>query len=100
VFNQECFYDLYVLEDSTLGGQMIAQVLSENHGFTGCTGSCFFTGYDENTMPFCQRFIVFSDTLTGDNCQCQASVDTVCQTFQLFNQVLDYAAHQGHITVA
>ncbi|MEI6268577.1 MAG: hypothetical protein WCP01_06820 [Methylococcaceae bacterium] len=51
-------------------------------------------------MPFCQRFIVFSDTLTGDNCQCQASVDTVCQTFQLFNQVLDYAAHQGHITVA
>ena len=79
---------------------MIAQVLAKNHGFTGCAGSYFFTGYGENTMPFWQRFIAFSDTLTGDNRQCQAAVDAVCQTFQSFNQVLDDAAHQDHITVS
>ncbi len=91
---------LYVVEGSTLGGQMISQLLTKNLGFTRDTGSCFFTGYGENTMPFWQRFIAFSDTLTGDNRQCQAAVDAACQTFQLFNQVLDDAAHQDHITVS
>ena len=91
---------LYVVEGSTLGGQMIAQVLAKNHGFTQDTGSCFFTGYGENTQPFWQRFIAFSDTLNGDKRQCQAAVEAACQTFQLFNQVLDDAAHQDEITVA
>jgi heme oxygenase len=91
---------LYVVEGSTLGGQMISQLLTKNLGFTRDTGSCFFTGYGENTMLFWQRFIAFSDTLTGDNRQCQAAVDAACQTFQLFNQVLDDAAHQDHITVS
>ncbi len=91
---------LYVVEGSTLGGQMISQLLTKNLGFTRDTGSCFFTGYGENTMPFWQCFIAFSDTLTGDKQQCQAAVDAACQTFQLFNQVLDDADHQGRITVA
>ncbi|MEI6335281.1 MAG: biliverdin-producing heme oxygenase [Methylococcaceae bacterium] len=91
---------LYVAEGSTLGGQMIAQLLAKNFGFTRETGSCFFTGYGENTQIFWQRFVAFSDTLTGDKRQCQAAVDAACQTFQLFNQVLDDAAHQDHITVS
>ncbi|MEI6335922.1 MAG: biliverdin-producing heme oxygenase [Methylococcaceae bacterium] len=91
---------LYVVEGSTLGGQMITQLLAKNLGFTRDTGSCFFTGYGENTQPFWQRFIAFSDTLTGDNRQCQTAVEAACQTFQLFNQVLDDAAHQDHITLS
>ena len=50
---------LYVVEGSTLGGQMISQLLAKNLGFTRDTGSCFFTGYDENTQPFWQRLLLF-----------------------------------------
>jgi len=76
---------------------MISKRLAKNLGFTRNTDSCFFTGYGENTQTFWQRFIAFFDTLTGDNRQCQAAVDAA---FQLFNQVLDDATYQGHITVA
>ncbi len=91
---------LYVVEGSTLGGQMISQVLAKNHNFMHDTGSCFFIGYGENTMTFWQQFITFSDTLSADNHQCQASVDAACQTFQLFNQVLDDVVHQNYLTVS
>jgi heme oxygenase len=91
---------LYVVEGSTLGGQMISQVLIKNQGITRETGSYFFTGYGESIMPFWQQFITFSDTLSGDNHQCQAAVEAACQTFQLFNQVLDDAVHQNDMTVS
>ncbi len=90
---------LYVMEGSTLGVQMISQLSAKNNGFTGRTGSFFFTGYGENTQTFWQRFTAFSDTLIGDKRQCQKAVDSICQTVQLFNQVLDDAAHQNHIMV-
>ncbi|WP_262966445.1 biliverdin-producing heme oxygenase [Methylobacter psychrophilus] len=91
---------LYVVEGSTLGGQMISQVLAKNHNFTHAAGSCFFIGYGEKTMTFWQQLIAFSDTLSGDNHECQAAVEAACQTFQLFNQVLDDVAHQNYTTVS
>jgi heme oxygenase len=86
---------LYVVEGSTLGGQIIAQVLLKNHGFMRDTGSCFFTGYDKSIMTFWQQFIAFSDTLSCDNHECQAAVEAACQAFQLFNQVLDDVVNQN-----
>jgi heme oxygenase len=91
---------LYVVEGSTLGAQMISQVLAKNYSFTHHTGSCFFIGYGENTMNFWQQFITFSDTLSGDNHECQAAVEAACQAFQLFNQVLDDVVHQNYTTVS
>ncbi len=91
---------LYVVEGSTLGGRMISQVLAKNYSFTDTAGSCFFIGYGENTGTFWQQFITFSDSLSGDNDECQAAVEAACQTFQLFNQVLDDVAHQNYTTVS
>lgn len=87
---------LYVVEGSSLGGQMIAQILAKNHGFSQDSGSCFFTGYGENTQTFWQGFITFADTLTGDKCQCQLAIEAASQTFQLFNQVLDATTPKNH----
>ncbi|UOA10175.1 biliverdin-producing heme oxygenase [Methylobacter sp. S3L5C] len=91
---------LYVVEGSTLGGQMISQVLAKNYSFRHDAGSCFFIGYGEKTMTFWQQFIAFSDTLSGDKHECQAAVEAAGQTFQLFNQVLDDVVHQNYMTVS
>jgi heme oxygenase len=70
--------------------------LAKNHGFSQDSGSCFFTGYGENTQTFWQGFITFADTLTGDKCQCQLAIEAASQTFQLFNQVLDATTPKNH----
>lgn len=51
---------LYVIEGSTLGGQVIARMLKENSHFkiTDETLS-FFRGYDENTIPMWRAFQMF-----------------------------------------
>lgn len=80
---------LYVVEGSTLGAAHISRYLTKHHGFTQNNGGCFFTGYGENTTTYWQRFIAFSDTVS-DNHHPEA-LDYACQTFQLFNQILDVA---------
>lgn len=89
---------LYVVEGSTLGAAHISKSLAKHHGYTQDAGSCFFTGYGENTPPFWQSFIVFSATISDDSQQCQAAVEAASQTFELFKQVLDHAVHQTSTT--
>jgi heme oxygenase len=38
---------LYVIEGSSLGGQLILKELQQRHGLTTETGARFFTGYGE-----------------------------------------------------
>ncbi|MCX7102051.1 MAG: biliverdin-producing heme oxygenase [Methylobacter sp.] len=87
---------LYVIEGSTLGGQMISRSLNEHHGLTRKTGARFFFGYGENTAIMWQNFIDFADCISGDEIQCRAAENAACQTFQLFNQVLDNYVQQEH----
>ncbi len=87
---------LYVIEGSTLGGQLISRSLNEHHGLTRNTGARFFYGYGENTAIMWQNFIDFADCISGDEIQCRAAEDAACQTFQLFNQVLDNCVQQEH----
>jgi heme oxygenase len=80
---------LYVLEGSTLGGQLISRSLVNYHGLNHNEGACFFSGYGERTALMWQDFLCFSDIIFGDDPQCQAAKISACQTFQLFQQVLD-----------
>ena len=89
---------LYVVEGSTLGATHISQHLTKHHGFTQDTGSCFFTGYGENTMTYWQSFIAFSDTVSDEHHP--DALDYACQTFQLFNQVLNTALPKEHTLAA
>lgn len=80
---------LYVIEGSTLGGQLISRSLNQHLGLTLNTGARFFYGYGEQTALMWQSFIDFADCISGDETQCQAAEQSAWQTFQVFNQVLD-----------
>jgi heme oxygenase len=85
---------LYVLEGSTLGGQLIFRSLVNYHGLNINEGACFFNGYGESAQLMWQDFLCFSDIISRDDYQCQAAKVAACQTFQLFKQVLDQYANQ------
>jgi heme oxygenase len=80
---------LYVLEDPTLGGQLISRQLNQHFGLTLQYWRPFFYGYGEQTAVMWQSFIDFADCISGDESQCQAAEQSACQTFQVLNQVLD-----------
>jgi heme oxygenase len=90
---------LYVLEGSTLGASHMSLKLAEQHHLRPDAGSCFFNGYGDNTQPYWQHFIAFSDTLSGDIPQSQEALKAACQTFELFSAILDQALPQ-HQTLA
>jgi heme oxygenase len=80
---------LYVIEGSTLGGQLISKHLVNYQGITSETGGCFFGGYGENTTALWTDFIRFSADIDGDDAQCQAAKNSACQTFRYFTHILD-----------
>jgi heme oxygenase len=80
---------LYVIEGSTLGGQLISKHLAKNLGITPETGGRFFGGYGENTATFWTDFLHFAANLDGNESECMAAKNSACQTFQLFLQTLD-----------
>lgn len=51
---------LYVLEGSTLGGQVISKMLKNNLGFDGDGGLTFFSGYGNDTE---KRWAIFTDIM-------------------------------------
>lgn len=52
----DCFGCLYVLEGSTLGGQLISRHVRQAIGVTPATGGRFFHGYDDKTGEMWQSF--------------------------------------------
>ncbi|WP_295129172.1 biliverdin-producing heme oxygenase [uncultured Chitinophaga sp.] len=75
----------YVLEGSTLGGSIIAKMISSQLGRQPGKGFSFFSGYGENTMPMWQVFRAQLNKLSGANDQ-ELAVRTAKQTFLKFNQ--------------
>lgn len=80
---------LYVIEGSTLGGQLISRSLIDNLNLSSEKGACFYSGYGENTAIMWRGFLSFIDTFSGDEKQCREAVDAACRTFKLFEQVFD-----------
>jgi heme oxygenase len=55
---------LYVIEGSTLGGQIIVRHLERNLGLTRESGARFFHGYGADTEAHWQEFCVWLETLS------------------------------------
>lgn len=81
---------LYVIEGSTLGGQIISRALSDFHGMSEESGACFFNGYGEQSLMRWESFLQFFDSVIQDNDNFQNAKDTACRTFQTFQSALDY----------
>ncbi len=69
---------LYVLEGSTLGGQVISRHLKNVFNLDAENGAAFFTGYGEQTGAMWQTFRTVLITATVDE---NALIHAACETF-------------------
>lgn len=77
-----CLGCLYVLEGSTLGGQLISRHIRQSFGTTPETGGRFFHGYGAETGRMWQRFrAVLTDAVVSPASQV-AAVQAAKDTFQ------------------
>lgn len=53
---ERIFGSLYVIEGSTLGGQVISRHLKQNLGMDETNGTAFFSGYGKDTGPMWKAF--------------------------------------------
>ena len=69
---------LYVMEGSTLGGQLLQRHFNQTLGLTVDTGVCFFAGYGPETRSLWQHFGACLVAAEPDEA---SVVTTACQTF-------------------
>ncbi|MEI8209163.1 MAG: biliverdin-producing heme oxygenase [Methylococcales bacterium] len=69
---------LYVLEGSTLGGQVISRHLKDLFNLNAENGAAFFTGYGEQTGSMWQTFKAVLMVATVDE---DALIHAACETF-------------------
>ena len=82
---------MYVLEGSTLGGQMIARMLQNNPLLNLVPGQLnFFLGYKKETGPKWKSFQAALNLLDGET---ETLVSTARQTFSLFTQWTEQTLH-------
>ena len=79
---------LYVLEGSTLGGQVISSRYHKSLGITPDTGGRFFTGYGAHTAPHWREFGAWVRTVQ-DGLDYETAVKSAKQTFHSFDQWLN-----------
>lgn len=82
---------LYVIEGSTLGGQMIAKCIRQNLGLSPSNGLRFYCGYGEATARMWQGFIDFAESIADDCAQVAEAQVAATRVFELFLQQLDLA---------
>lgn len=74
---------LYVVEGSTMGGQVIARCLQQGIGITADTGGRFFSGHAEETMRCWGEFWHFAEQHCPDK---PSQLDASFAAFDLFDQ--------------
>ena len=75
---------MYVLEGSTLGGQLIARELERRFGVTRQSGAAFFHGYGPDTGPMWMVFCSAIRICVDDHGRQQATVTAAQNTFACF----------------
>jgi heme oxygenase (biliverdin-IX-beta and delta-forming) len=76
---------LYVLEGSTLGGQIIARMISDRLGEPVAQALSFFSGYGEATTPMWLAFKIALDSIPDENNRQENVVLAANETFEHFN---------------
>ena len=81
---------VYVLEGSTLGGQMLAKQFHESFGITPDNGGRFFKGYGQATMTTWRAFAAWADSQAASTniVMKEQAVDGARKTFADFSQWL------------
>lgn len=79
---------IYVLEGSTLGGQVITRRLGDQLGLTPTTGLAFFNGYGTKTGAMWRQTRAVLGTELADPASLDAAVLAAQQTFHLFHDWL------------
>lgn len=80
---------LYVLEGSTLGGQIIKREVEQRLGFGTHNGCAYFAGYGERTgsmwKSFCAALLNYAETHPDDHAQIVAAAS---ETFMKFEECI------------
>jgi heme oxygenase len=74
---------LYVLEGSTLGGQVISEIITRNVPNVSKALS-FFEGYGNNTQPMWDSFVHYLDGYNGTDAQKARLIQAAADTFLKF----------------
>src|SRR5690606_27710661 len=77
---------LYVIEGSTLGGQMICKMVAKRLGISPGSGFKFFSGYGEDTARMWAEFKDFMNSNQWTREEEREVIDTAERTFGLFKQ--------------
>jgi heme oxygenase (biliverdin-IX-beta and delta-forming) len=72
---------MYVLEGSTLGGQLITRHMRSRFGFDETHGCRFFSSYGAQLGPMWKAFGAFVETQAHDQAFCDAAVAAASDTF-------------------
>jgi heme oxygenase len=76
---------LYVLEGSTLGGQLIARELSRCFNIDETSGASFFLSHGSHTGEMWKEYCAMVRTYVNDPIKQQAAVHTAAETFEKFD---------------
>ncbi|QHS60934.1 biliverdin-producing heme oxygenase [Chitinophaga agri] len=83
--NAQALGAMYVLEGSTLGGQVICQILSRNLSSPDLPKALsFFNGYGADTQSYWDTFVHYLQGYNGDDTQRQRLLDAAAATFEHF----------------
>lgn len=87
---EKIFGALYVVEGSTLGGQVISRHLKEKFGFDESNGSAFFSGYGKETGKMWNGFREAITTFAGDEASKNEIIGAANETFDKIGKCLAF----------
>jgi heme oxygenase (biliverdin-IX-beta and delta-forming) len=89
----QVFGTLYVIEGSSLGGQIISRMLKSSLNLEPESGSAFFSGYGEDTSPMWKSFIEVLEARPEE--EHDTIVESAKDTFTKIDQWLSVEATVG-----
>ena len=84
----KAFGSIYVIEGSTLGGQIISRHLKDHLGLTPENGGAFFASYGAKVGPMWKQFGEAVTNFSGDGTHDEEIVEAAMQTFDSFNKCM------------
>jgi heme oxygenase len=91
---------LYVLEGSTLGGQVISKRLRQTLGVSHDTGGRFFNGYGDQTAVKWREFISLLACVNSGSATATAVEQSACRTFRSYGDWIGKLANSKRAVVA
>lgn len=84
----KAFGSIYVIEGSTLGGQVISRHLKDHLGLTPANGGAFFASYGQQVGPMWKQFGEAVTAFAADGANDEEIVEAAKQTFDSINKCM------------